>query len=132
LYAGSSTPFSTKKTSLIKTKNSTVGSGGSVPTPKRGASRKYTDDDKYKEAAYYLENNVGLKKVEKAVLGLDGSGKTAKDHLNGLGIDTSPTSEHKGLLIHTDIDDAIANATDPIFRNTLEEIKKTRSRTVAR
>lgn len=99
-------------------------STGSVPTPKRGASRKYTDDDKYKEAAYYLEYNVGLKKVEKVVLGLDGSGKTAKDHLNGLGIDTSPTSKHKGLLIHTNIDDAIANATDPIFRNTLEEIKK--------
>ena len=52
------------------------------------------------------------------------SGSTAQSHLNKLGIGTSLNSEHKGLLIHTDIDDAIANATDPIFRNTLEEIKK--------
>ena len=110
--------------SSIKVKTSMVSSSGSTYTVKRGAGRKYTDDDKYKEAAYYLKNNVGLKTVEKAVLGLDSSGNTAQNHLNGLGIDTSASSKHKGLLIHTDIDDAIANAVDPVFKNTLEEIKK--------
>jgi hypothetical protein len=124
LYAGSSTPFSTKKTSLIKTKTSTVGSSGSAPTPKRGAGRRYTDDDKYREAAYYLRNNVGLPEVERNVLGCDNSGSSAMGHLNSLGIDTSRTSKHKGLLLHTNIDDAIANAVDTTFKNTLEEIKR--------
>lgn len=98
-------------------------STGGVPALTRGSRRTYTDDDKYREAAYYLKNSVGLKDVEKAVLGLDGSGNTAQNHLNKLGIDTSSTSKHKGLLIHTDIDDAIAKATDATFKNTLEEIK---------
>ena len=99
-------------------------STGSVPPVTRGAISKYTDDDMYKEAAYYLKNNGGLSEVEKNVLGCNNNGSTAKCHLNALGINTSRNSKHKGLLIHTDIDDAIAKATDPTFKNTLEEIKK--------
>ena len=103
------------------------GTSGSMPgTGKKRSTgtRRYTEDEKYKEAAYYLRKGVGLKDVEKAVLGLVGSGSTAQNHLGELGIETSRTSKHKGLLIHTDIDDEIANADDPVFKNTLEEIKK--------
>jgi hypothetical protein len=78
----------------------------------------------YKEAAYYLKNNGGLPEVEKVVLGCNNNGSTAKGHLNALGVDTSRGSKHKGLLSHTNIDDAIAHATDTVFKNTLEEIKK--------
>ena len=105
----------------------TSGTSGGTRTPgkKRGAgTRRYTEDDMYKEAAYYLRNNAGLPEVERNVLGCDNSGSSAMGHLNNLGIDTSRTSKHKGLLIHASIDDAIVNATDPVFRNTLEEIKK--------
>ena len=87
------------------------------------STRKYTENDMYKEAAYYLRNNVGLPEVERNVLGCDNRGSSAMGHLNKLGIDTSRTSKHKGLLVHISIDDAIANATGE-FKATLEEIKK--------
>ena len=96
----------------------------SVKSPKSG--RKYTDDDKYKAAAYYLRNNVGLEEIEKVCFGCENSGTTAKVCLNKLGIDTSRKTVHKGLLcaIGANIDDEIAKASDPTFKATLEEIKK--------
>ena len=102
----------------------TSGSMHTVGKKRSTGTIRYTEDDMYEEAAYYLRNNVGLTEIEKKVLGCDNNGSSAKGHLNRLGIDTSRTSAHKGLLIHTSIDDAIANATDPVFRNTLEEINK--------
>jgi hypothetical protein len=107
-------------------KASSSASSGSATTPKKKTSgrAKYTEDDMYKEAAYYLKNNGGLPEVEKVVLGCNNNGSNAKGHLNALGVDTSRGSKHKGLLSHTNIDDAIAHATDTVFKNTLEEIKK--------
>ena len=78
----------------------------------------------YQEAAYYLRHNVGLPAVEEAVLGRNNGGSSAIGHLNKLGIDTSLASKHKGMLRHTNIEDAIAHAAEPKFKATLEEIKK--------
>jgi hypothetical protein len=67
-----------------------------------------------------------INNLNEAILGTkslptpDSNGSKTKSRLKSIGV----LGEHKGLLIHTGIDDAIANATDPIFRNTLEEIKK--------
>ena len=91
-----------------------------------GTRRKYTDDDRYIAAAHYLRKNVSLVEIEKACFGCENSGTTAKAVLNKLGIDTSRGSAHKALLsdIGANIDDEIAKATDPKFKETLEEIKK--------
>ncbi len=111
--------------SCAPTKVPSPTSSGSTSTPMQGTGRRtYTEDEMYREAAYYLKNNVGLPEVEKVVLGCNNNGSTAKGHLNALGVDTSRGSNHKGLLSHTDIDDEIARTTDAVFRNTLEEIKK--------
>lgn len=86
--------------------------------------KKYTNDEKIKVAAYYLQNNVGLVQVEEKHMHLEGNrGWAAKAILNELGIDTSRKSVHKGLLAVTNIDDAITNATGT-FKTTLQEIKK--------
>ena len=49
----------------------------------------------------------------------DSNGSKTKSRLKRIGV----FGEHKGLLIHTSIDDAIANAIGE-FKATLEEIKK--------
>ena len=85
---------------------------------------RYSENDKYKVASYYLRNNVSLIEVEKHVLGLlDNHGARAKNILNKLGIDTTKNSPHKGLLVNNDIDTAISQATGKV-KETLEEIKK--------
>ena len=90
-----------------------------------GDSRKYTDDEEFEVASYFLKNRLGLVNVEEIVLKVSGKrGWAAKEILNKLGIDTSKKSAHKGLLIESDIDAEIANATNPVFKHTLEEIKK--------
>lgn len=110
-------PASTGKQSKAATASAKTGSCN---------SGKYTQDDKYREAAYYLRNNVGLPAVEKACLGCNNNGSTSKSHLNKLGIDTSSNSVHKGLLSKpgSNIDDEIRKAPEGEFKKTLVEIKK--------
>lgn len=103
---------------------SPVGASGSSGTTKGASSRRrYTDDEKYAEAAYYLRKAKKLTEVEEVCLGVNNSGTTAKMHLNQLGIDTSDNSVHKGMLSTIGIDDAIINAADPALKHTLEEIR---------
>jgi DNA invertase Pin-like site-specific DNA recombinase len=116
--------------SVGKKSGSTAKSGGrrsgSSGTAK-GASvrRRYTDDEKYAEAACYLRKGTKLTEVEEVCLGVNNSGSTAKSHLNKLGIDTSDNSQHKGMLSDPNsIDDAIANAADDTLKRTLKEIKE--------
>ena len=86
---------------------------------------KYSKDQALEIAAYYLKNITTCEKLDKKLFGIDnGHGVTSWNLLKKTGIDTSRNSKHKGLLMHIGIDDAIANATDPVFKNTLEEIKK--------
>ena len=89
-----------------------------------GDSRKYSEDEEFEVAAYFLKNRVGLVNVEEIVLKVSSKrGWAAKEILNKLGIDTSKKSPHRGLLAKSNIDDEIAKATG-VFKNTLEEIKK--------
>ena len=101
---------------VVSTKRKTTGTGG-------GSRGKYTEAQKYSEAAYYLGKGVNLEDIEEICLGIKGSGSTAKNHLNSLGIETSRSSAHRGLLMKSDIDTEISKATG-VFKNTLEEIKK--------
>lgn len=121
-----SVPSSGKKSGYSK-KRSGGKSGGTgaakAPAASTSDRRRYTDDDKYKEAAYYLRKVAKLTEVEEVCLGVNNSGSTAKGHLNQLGIDTSDNSPHKGMLSKIDIDDAITNATNAKLKHTLEEIK---------
>ena len=116
--------------------NSASGNQSGIPLPKSGSAgtgktssevssgrRKYTGEEKYAEAAYYLRKATNLTEVEEVCLGVNNSGTTAKRHLNQLGIDTRDNSAHKGMLSTIGIDDAIANVTDPILKHTLEEIR---------
>jgi hypothetical protein len=116
--------------------NSASGNQSGIPLPKSGSAgtgktssevssgrRKYTDEEKYAEAAYYLRKATNLTEVEEVCLGVNNSGTTAKRHLNQLGIDTRDNSAHKGMLSSIGIDDAIANVTDPTLKHTLEEIR---------
>ena len=90
-----------------------------------GVGKASTSDKALEIAAYYLKNITSCSKLDEKFLGIiKGHGSTSWNVLRALGIDTSRNSKHKGLLIHTSIDDAIANATDSIFKQTLEEIKK--------
>ena len=92
------------------------------------ASKKYTYDEEIKIVAYYLLHKDGLIRVEENHMGLAGKkGWEAKGVLNSLGINTSRVSKHKGLLLNTNIDDAINDAAkdaNDILKTTLEEIKK--------
>ena len=92
------------------------------------ASKKYTYDEEIKIVAYYLLHKDGLIRVEENHMGLAGKkGWEAKGVLNSLGINTSRVSKHKGLLLNTNIDDAIndaAKGANDILKTTLEEIKK--------
>ena len=88
-----------------------------------GDSRKYSDEEEFEEASYFLKNRLGLVNVEEIVFKISGKrGWVAKEILNKLGVDTSKKSAHKGLLIESDIDTEITNATNPVFKHTLEEI----------
>lgn len=81
---------------------------------------KYSLDDKYKVAGFFMRNNVGLIKMENQLLGLmNKKGWVAKAILDSLGVE----NKRKGLLIKSDIDIEISKATG-IFKHTLEEIKK--------
>lgn len=117
-------------------RNCMLGNQTSAPTTKGSSAgtimasvesgsgrRRYTDDQKYAEAAYYLRKAAKLTEVEEVCLGINNSGSTAKGHLNKLGIDTSDNSPHKGMLSGTSIDDAIADPANAKIKNTLEEIK---------
>lgn len=90
---------------------------------RKASASKYTDADKYIEAACYLRQGESLIVIESTCLGVNNKGSTAKMHLNSLGIDTSRNSPHKGMLSTISIDDAIGNATDAVLKHTLEEIK---------
>lgn len=107
-----SSSSSTTRTPSTKTKTSTT----------IGGSTKGKNSDKnYEIAAYYLRNQEGMSTVGTKFLPTpDPKGSKTKSRLKPIGV----LGEHKGLLIHTSIDDAIANAVDPVFKNTLEEIKK--------
>ena len=81
---------------------------------------KFSLDDKYKVAGFFIRNNVGLIKIENQLLGLTNKkGWVAKEILDSLGVE----NKRKGLLTKSDIDTEIAKATGT-FKRTLEEIKK--------
>ena len=108
----SSVSLSIKRTSSTKTSPHTM-----TGVPKKGKN----SDKNYEIAAYYLRNQERMAIVGTKLLPTpDPKGSKTKSRLKPIGV----LGEHKGLLIHTSIDDAIVNATDPVFRNTLEEIKK--------
>lgn len=80
---------------------------------------KFSLDDKYKVAGFFMRNNVGLVKIENQLLGLTNKkGWVAKAILDSLGVE----NKRKGMLINSNIDIEISKATDT-FKNTLEEIK---------
>lgn len=82
----------------------------------------YTDDEKIEAVAHYLYHNDGLRAVEEKCLGVTGKrGWEASNILSEKGVDTS--GKMKNLLNKKNIDDAIADATDIEFKNTLNEIK---------
>lgn len=115
----------------VKYGNPLSGGGGTVTVSTKSTKTKSVKKSKYSKdqaveiAAYYLKNNTTCEKLDKLFFGIEnGHGVTTWTLLKKLGVDTSRKSKHKGMLIHTGIDDAIVNATDPIFKNTLEEIKK--------
>ena len=114
---------STGKKSRSTKKHSGGKSGSSGTTKGASGRRRYTDEDKYAEAAYYLCKGAKLTEVEEVCLGVNNSGSTAKDHLNKLGIDTSDSSPHKGMLSDISIDDAIADPANAEIKKTLVEIK---------
>ena len=89
------------------------------------SSKGYTYAEKIEVVYYYLTHDEGLVQVEENCMKLPGRrGGTVKPILNKLGVDTGRGSTHKGLLLTKSIDDAIAEATDTIFKSTLEEIKR--------
>ena len=84
-----------------------------------------TSDKALEVAAFYLKNHISCDKLNERFFGIiNGHGNMSWGILRNLGIDTSYKSKHKGLLMHTNIDDVIANETDAKFKETLEEIKK--------
>lgn len=112
LYAGLSPSNSVKRKSSTKAKTS---------TPPRSSRKGTSADTTYEIAAYYLRNQEGMSTVGTKFLPTpDPKGSKTKSRLKPIGV----LGEYKGLLIHTSIDDAITNAVDPVFKNTLEEIKK--------
>ena len=118
LFGNSATGNQMTPASSMGKKTTTVGQKvGKTSVP------KYTDEDKYKEAACYLRQGESLLAVERICLGVNNNGSTAKMHLNSLGIDTSRNSSHKGMLSTVNIDVAIANAINATLKHTLEEIK---------
>lgn len=83
---------------------------------------KYTQDEKLGVAVYYLRHNEGLIAVEEKHMRITGGrGWRARDILLESGVDTS--GKLKNLLNKTSIDNAIAKATNPKFKETLEKIK---------
>ena len=118
-----------EKTLSPKKKSGTKRSAGTPKSSSSTSSRTggFSDAERYAAAAYYLRNDdATLGAVQVAALGISataGNGSQAKTVLNRLGVDTSRSSTHRGLLNRISIDDAIVTATDP-FKTTLEEIKK--------
>ena len=107
------TKVSSKKSTLKKT--SSKGKSLSL------LESVYTHDKLIEIAAYYLKNSVGLKPIEQTFRLKKNKGFEAQAILKALGIDTS--GKFKGILISTNIDDAITNATG-LLKETLEEIKR--------
>ena len=91
------------------------------PVKLRGKNvAKFSLDDKYKVAGFFMRNDIGLIKIENQLLGLTNKkGWVAKSILDSLGVE----NKRKGLLIKSniDIEISLANGT---FKHTLEEIKK--------
>jgi hypothetical protein len=124
-------PKKTRKSS----KSSVTSSKSSTITLPKTSGSTYDYKTRLDIAEYYLNNDIGLKELEKVKMSTkaDGttyksfSGSRAKTLLNQLGINTSDNDGHKGLLKSTNINNAIATATDMNFKKTLEEIKKRKS-----
>lgn len=96
---------------------------GTAPKASGKPRGKYSGKSLQIAVCYLKLKNGGLVDIEEQVLGRNSNGSLAKNHLNKLGIDTSRGTEHKGLLLRSNIDDEIAKARG-IFKTTLEEIKK--------
>lgn len=92
------------------------------PIPVYGASA-YTEEEQLQVVAYYLKNRTGLIEVERNILKLNSHGTVARKILITHGVDTSRGTKHKGILLCSNIDVAIANANGK-FKVTLENIKK--------
>lgn len=115
---------SSKKAPTHKAKNKKV-----LNVPKSKIKQKtliqleaeYTYDKLLAVAAYYLQNKVGLKKIEEKLHLTKNLGFEAMNILNELGINTN--GDLKALLLNSNIDYEIENA-NGIFKTTLEEIKK--------
>jgi hypothetical protein len=82
---------------------------------------EYSRDKLIEVAAFYLCNNVGLKKLEVKLQLTEALGFEASNILQVLGINTS--GSYKGLLRRSNIDDAIGDPANAELKNTLNEIK---------
>lgn len=109
-----STKASTKKTAKASKSKS-------VQKTLAELEAEYSRDKLIEIAAFYLRNNVGLKKIEGKFKLTERLGFEAQNILQVFGIPTDGLL--KGLLQRTSIDDAIAGATDATLQHTLEEIK---------
>lgn len=116
LRKAASKPKAPTKRGLTKTSSPLSAKRGSV------SHRKYNDNDRFKVAAFFLRNDIGLESIEKIVLKCKNRGSTASYMLHALGINTGKGG-HKGLLRASNLDAEIVKATGK-FKETLEEIKK--------
>ena len=106
-----------------KKQNGTTKQQGSKATAtlKNGGFSRRISDKTYEIAAYYLRHAEGMATVgTKLLMTPDPSGSKTKSRLKNVGV----LGKHKGMLIDTDIDDAILKTSDDLLKGTLEKIKE--------
>ena len=110
--------FSVKEVFSEKSSSTKVGTskGSSL-----ASSARCTEDKALEIAAFYMRNKTTFPKMDEIFLNITNQhGKKSWEILKRYGV----RGEHSGILITSDIDAEITKASDPLFKKTLEEIKK--------